>query len=240
AGPRLLAPPGLQSPRRLGAGRARPSLGPPLPGAAPAAPRLGPRGRRRRGRARPAPARGGGLPLLPGLCPAPRPLLPPGPSRGETSAVRMVEPRCAARGRGRRRPRARALRPGSVGPAGGGGGRLPRRGRPPPRGPLARARRLTNWYLDGARPPGRRVRAPSAGEPLVRLRPPSAREIAAALRSELPLSYPEAGATAKLDSPETRNALASRYDVDHRGFALGRGRGLFERAQSALRAWRHF
>jgi len=75
---------------------------------------------------------------------------------------------------------------------------------------------------------------------LVRLRPPSAREIAAALRSELPLSYPEAGATAKLDSPETRNALASRYDVDHRGFALGRGRALFERAQSALRAWRHF
>src|SRR5262247_1900209 len=80
----------------------------------------------------------------------------------------------------------------------------------------------------------------SRSEPLVRLRRPSAREVEALLESGHPLSYPEVGATAKLDAPGIRAALASRYDVDRREFALGSGRALFERVRSALRAWRQF
>ena len=64
-------------------------------------------------------------------------------------------------------------------------------------------------------------------------------EVEAVLGSELPLSYLEVGATAGLDDGSGAT-LASRYDVDCREFALGSGRDLFERARSALRAWRQF
>jgi uncharacterized protein (UPF0548 family) len=75
---------------------------------------------------------------------------------------------------------------------------------------------------------------------LIRLRRPSRREIEAVLGSGDPLSYSEVGRTAQLDEPGVGEALASRYDVDRHQFTLGRGRGLFERAQSALMAWRQF
>jgi uncharacterized protein (UPF0548 family) len=72
-------------------------------------------------------------------------------------------------------------------------------------------------------------------ESLIRLRRPSRAEIEAVLASpSLSFSYPEVGATAKLDLP------AARYDVDHHEFVLGKGRELFERAKSALANWRHF
>lgn len=76
---------------------------------------------------------------------------------------------------------------------------------------------------------------------LVRFRRPSGREIEALLGSgELRLSYPEAGATARLDLPAIRESLEGRYDLDRHEFVLGRGRALFDRAGSALMAWRHF
>jgi uncharacterized protein (UPF0548 family) len=75
---------------------------------------------------------------------------------------------------------------------------------------------------------------------LIRLRRPSSREIESLLDSAAPLSYPEVGATAELDAPGVQATLRSRYALDRRRFALGRGRALFERAVSALLAWRHF
>jgi uncharacterized protein (UPF0548 family) len=75
---------------------------------------------------------------------------------------------------------------------------------------------------------------------LVRLRRPSGREIEAVLGSGDPFSYSEVGQSAQLDGPGVREVLASRYDVDRHQYTLGRGRGLFERAQSSLMAWRQF
>jgi len=75
---------------------------------------------------------------------------------------------------------------------------------------------------------------------LIRLRRPSGREIQAILGSGDPFSYSEVGRTAQLDAPGVREVLASRYDVDRHQFTLGRGRDLFERAQSSLMAWRQF
>ena len=76
---------------------------------------------------------------------------------------------------------------------------------------------------------------------MVRLRRPSARTIEGILGSgSLPFSYSELGATAQLDSRQVQGSLASRYDVDRHQFTLGRGRSLFERAQSSLMAWRQF
>ncbi len=73
-----------------------------------------------------------------------------------------------------------------------------------------------------------------------RLRRPSDREIETLLRASGDTTYPEVGATAKLDEAGTRERLASRYDVDYRRFPLGSGRAHFERARSALLAWRQF
>ena len=75
---------------------------------------------------------------------------------------------------------------------------------------------------------------------MIRLRRPSGPEIDAVLRSSDPFSYPEVGATAELGSPRVCETLAARYDVDRHEFRLGTGRALFERAASALVAWRHF
>jgi len=75
---------------------------------------------------------------------------------------------------------------------------------------------------------------------VIQLRRPSQREIDAVLTSAGPLSYPEVGSTRKLDTPAGRESLAPRYDVDHHEFVLGKGRALFEAAQSSLMAWRHF
>jgi uncharacterized protein (UPF0548 family) len=76
---------------------------------------------------------------------------------------------------------------------------------------------------------------------LIRWRRPSGREIEELLGSgDRAFSYVEVGQTAQLDAPGVRDALASRYDVDHHRFDLGTGRGRFERARSALRAWRQF
>jgi len=75
----------------------------------------------------------------------------------------------------------------------------------------------------------------------VRVRRPSFREIEALIGSECPpLSYPEVGASAQLDSPATQESLAAHYDVDRHEFTLGRGRSSFDRARSALMAWRQF
>lgn len=77
--------------------------------------------------------------------------------------------------------------------------------------------------------------------PLFRLRCPSDREIESLLGAGLaPLSYPEVGATARLDSPAVRESLGARYDLDRHEFTLGSGPALFDRARSALMAWRHF
>jgi uncharacterized protein (UPF0548 family) len=75
---------------------------------------------------------------------------------------------------------------------------------------------------------------------LIRLRRPSDREISEALESRQPFTYPEVGATAKLESPDVRESLANRYDVDRHEFILGTGLAVFERARSALMAWRQF
>lgn len=75
---------------------------------------------------------------------------------------------------------------------------------------------------------------------MVQLRRPSRREIEAVLGSGDPFSYSEVGQTAQLDAPGAREVLASRYDLDRHQFPLGRGRDLFERAQSSLMAWRQF
>jgi uncharacterized protein (UPF0548 family) len=73
------------------------------------------------------------------------------------------------------------------------------------------------------------------------LRRPSDRDIEALLDSAaLPFSYPEVGATEKLDAPDIREGLASNYDVDRHEFTLGSGRARFERASAALLCWRHF
>ena len=84
------------------------------------------------------------------------------------------------------------------------------------------------------------ITSSNEGEELVRLRRPSDREIEAVLGSDDPFSYSEVGQTAHLDSPGVQEDLASRYDVDRHQFTLGRGRDLFERAQSSLMAWRQF
>jgi uncharacterized protein (UPF0548 family) len=75
---------------------------------------------------------------------------------------------------------------------------------------------------------------------LIRLRRPTEPDIGSLRGSVRALTYPEVGATAKLESVAIRAALASRYDLDHHEFRLGVGRALFERARSALLAWRHF
>jgi uncharacterized protein (UPF0548 family) len=75
---------------------------------------------------------------------------------------------------------------------------------------------------------------------LIRLRPPSADEIATALGAEIPFTYPEVGLSRELASPAAHERLARRYDVDLREFPLGKGRDVFERARAALLAWRHF
>jgi uncharacterized protein (UPF0548 family) len=76
------------------------------------------------------------------------------------------------------------------------------------------------------------------GDTLIRLLRPTTSEISPRLASlDAPLSYPEVGATANLAS---LGALAVEYDVDRHQFALGTGRELFERARSALFAWRQF
>lgn len=88
---------------------------------------------------------------------------------------------------------------------------------------------------------------------MIRLRRPSKIEIAAALaaaadsegvRDAKPdsarrdaFSHAEVGATA---DPSAVSALASRYAVDRRRFALGRGIDFYEAARSGLFAWRHF
>jgi uncharacterized protein (UPF0548 family) len=74
---------------------------------------------------------------------------------------------------------------------------------------------------------------------VIRLRRPSAAEIASLLGAErLPFSYPEVGATAKLDSRDVPEPLPSRYDLDRHRFVLGHGRAVLERARAALLAWR--
>jgi len=76
---------------------------------------------------------------------------------------------------------------------------------------------------------------------LLRLRCPSDREVEALLGAACaPLSYPEVGATARLDSPAVRKSLGARYDLDRHEFTMGSGPALFDRARSALMAWRHF
>ena len=75
---------------------------------------------------------------------------------------------------------------------------------------------------------------------MIRLRRPSGREIESLLGSRPALSYPEVGATARLDSPTLRQSLALRYDLDLHEFTVGSGRAAFDRARSALMAWRHF
>jgi uncharacterized protein (UPF0548 family) len=75
---------------------------------------------------------------------------------------------------------------------------------------------------------------------LIRLRRPTSAEIAAVLRSDGPLTYPEEGETARLDDSEARAALARRYDLDRHERVLGHGRATFEAAREALRTWRHF
>ena len=75
----------------------------------------------------------------------------------------------------------------------------------------------------------------------MRLRRPTAREIEAVLRSAVhSFSYPEVGKTAELGSSASEAAIASRYDLDRHRFPLGTGRSVFERARTALMAWRHF
>ena len=75
---------------------------------------------------------------------------------------------------------------------------------------------------------------------MIQLRRPSAREISQALESSQPFTYPEVGATARLESPGVRESLAARYDIDRHEFTLGTGRAVFERARAALVAWRQF
>jgi uncharacterized protein (UPF0548 family) len=73
---------------------------------------------------------------------------------------------------------------------------------------------------------------------MIRLRRPSPEEIdPRSGLSGLPFSYEEIGATTDLASVP---GLAAEYVVDRRTFSLGRGPELFERARSALFAWRHF
>ena len=73
---------------------------------------------------------------------------------------------------------------------------------------------------------------------MIRLRRPSQDEIDAQLsRSDLPFNYREVGATA---DPTTFEEIAVNYDIDRHRIRLGTGRDLFERARSALLAWRHF
>lgn len=73
---------------------------------------------------------------------------------------------------------------------------------------------------------------------MIRLRRPTDGEIARLLEAPaLAFSYPEVGATSSARSLE---ALPSSYVIDHRYFSLGTGRTLFERARTALLAWRHF
>jgi uncharacterized protein (UPF0548 family) len=81
----------------------------------------------------------------------------------------------------------------------------------------------------------------AVGGRVIRLRRPSAREIAAVLGSSArSLSYAEEGLTGKLDAPGVREAITGRYDLDRHAFTLGRGRALFDRARAALVAWRQF
>jgi uncharacterized protein (UPF0548 family) len=76
---------------------------------------------------------------------------------------------------------------------------------------------------------------------VIRLRRPSEREIEAILAAtDAPLSYPEVGATERIDSPDVRDTLAARYDVDRHEVVLGTGRELYTRASAALADWRHF
>lgn len=73
---------------------------------------------------------------------------------------------------------------------------------------------------------------------MIRLLHPTPREVGSRLASlDAPLSYPEWGATANLG---LLDELATTYTVDRYEFAIGSGRETFERARSALLAWRHF
>ena len=74
----------------------------------------------------------------------------------------------------------------------------------------------------------------------MRLRPPSADEIAKALGADNRFTYPEVGLSRELALPAARERLSRRYDVDLREFPLGKGRDVFERARASLLAWRHF
>jgi uncharacterized protein (UPF0548 family) len=73
---------------------------------------------------------------------------------------------------------------------------------------------------------------------MIRLRRPSPDEIDAQLsHPDRKFNYREVGATAE---PSSLEAIAARYDLDRTRLPLGTGRDLFERARSALLAWRHF
>jgi uncharacterized protein (UPF0548 family) len=62
--------------------------------------------------------------------------------------------------------------------------------------------------------------------------------IATKLRAtDLAFSYVEIGATA---DPTALDRLASHYAIDRNRFVVGHGRACFERARTALFAWRHF
>jgi uncharacterized protein (UPF0548 family) len=53
------------------------------------------------------------------------------------------------------------------------------------------------------------------------------------------LSYPEVGATSRLEEALPA-ALRAQYDVDHHRVVVGHGRATFERAWEALSLWRQF
>jgi uncharacterized protein (UPF0548 family) len=73
---------------------------------------------------------------------------------------------------------------------------------------------------------------------VIRLQRPSPDQTADLLRGcDAPFSYPEVGATADGDA---LGRLERHYYVDRHRIALGTGRALFERARTALFAWRHF
>ncbi|MCG8589864.1 MAG: DUF1990 domain-containing protein [Proteobacteria bacterium] len=74
---------------------------------------------------------------------------------------------------------------------------------------------------------------------MIRIRPPAAPEITAHLASRKdPLSYSEAGATARLATARSEAHLDG-YQVDRHEFPLGTGRERFERARTSLVHWRH-
>src|SRR5262249_16791244 len=103
---------------------------------------------------------------------------------------------------------------------------------------------LEAGQADPARGEERRARRADhherGGRAALRLRRPSADEIATVLGAGSSLTYAEVGLSRELDSAAVRERLALRYDVDLREFELGKGRDVFERARASLLAWRHF